>query len=124
MGWKIGPTGGASTVWHDGSTFNYYANMTLVPAGSWGIVILQNSYSFPDEISGAYQMKAFADGVTSLVVGEQPPPPPASTALFVLYGSLVAVVVVQATGMFRSVRDLRQWRIHPERRPHGKASIA
>ena len=74
MGWKIGPTGGVPTVWHDGSTFNYYANMTLVPAGSWGIVILQNSYSFPDEISGAYQMKTFADGVTALVVGEQPPP--------------------------------------------------
>jgi CubicO group peptidase (beta-lactamase class C family) len=120
MGWKIGPTGGVSTVWHDGSTFNYYANMTLVPAGGWGIVILQNSYSFPDEISGAFQMKAFADGVTALVVGGQPPPPPASTPLLVLYGILLLIVVVQGTGMLRSVRVLRRWRSQPENRPKGK----
>jgi CubicO group peptidase (beta-lactamase class C family) len=120
MGWKMGPTNGVSTVWHDGSTFNYYANMTLVPAGSWGVVILQNSYSFPDEISGTYQMKAFADGVTSLVVGKQPPSPPASTALLVLYGILLLVVVVQGTGMLRSLKALRRWRSQPETRPHGK----
>jgi hypothetical protein len=123
MGWKIGQTGGIPTIWHDGSTFNYYANMTLVPAGRWGIVIMQNAYSFPDEISGTYQMKAFADGVTALVVGKQPPAPPASTALFVLYGILVMVVVVQFTGMFRSMRVLRRWRTRPEARPHGKASL-
>jgi CubicO group peptidase (beta-lactamase class C family) len=124
MGWKIGPTAGVPTVWHDGSTFNYYANMTLIPAGQWGIVILQNSYSFPDEISGAYQMKAFADGVTALVVGEQPPPQPASTALLVLYGALLAIVVVQATGIFRSVRGLRRWHTQPEARPCGKRNLA
>jgi CubicO group peptidase (beta-lactamase class C family) len=124
MGWKIGQTGGVSSIWHDGSTFNYYANMTLVPSEGWGIVILQNAYSFPDEISGAYQMKAFADGVTALVVGKQPPPPPASTALLVLYGVLVMVVVVQVTGMLRSVRVLQQWHKQPEKRPHSKASLA
>jgi CubicO group peptidase (beta-lactamase class C family) len=124
MGWKIGPTGGVPTVWHDGSTFNYYANMTLVPAGRWGIVILQNAYSFPDEISGAYQMKAFADGVTALVVGGQPPAPPASTGLLVLYGILLAIVVVQVTGMLRSVRALRRWQSQPEVRPQSKASLA
>jgi CubicO group peptidase (beta-lactamase class C family)/surfactin synthase thioesterase subunit len=120
MGWKIGPTSGVPTVWHDGSTFNYYANMTLVPAGRWGIVIMQNSYSFPDEISGAYQMKAFADGLTALVVGKQPSPPPASTPLFVLYGFLLLVVGIQVTGMLRSLRALRRWRLQPETRPGGK----
>jgi hypothetical protein len=85
---------------------------------------LQNSYSFPDEISGAYQMKAFADGVTALVIGGQPPAPPASTALLVLYGILLAIVVVQVTGMLRSVRGLRRWRSQPEVRPQSKASLA
>jgi hypothetical protein len=124
MGWKSGPTGGVSTVWHDGSTFNFYANMTLVPAGQWGIVIFQNAYSFPDEISGAYQMKAFADGVTALVVGAEPRPPAASTPLFVLYGILLLVVLVQVAGILRSVRELRRWRIQPAERPHGKARLA
>ena len=124
MGWKIGPTNGVPTVWHDGSTFNYYANMTLVPAGRWGIVILQNSYSFPDEISGAYQMKAFADGVTTLVVGEQLPAPAASTPLLILYGITLIVVAIQGTGMLRSARTLRQWRAEPEKRPDGTAGLA
>jgi hypothetical protein len=124
MGWKIGQTGGVSTVWHDGSTFNFYANMTLIQDGGWGIVIMQNAYSFPDEISGAYRMKAFADGVTTLVVGEQQPAPPASTALFVLYGALLVIVVLQVIGVLRSVRALRRWLFQPEKRPNGKASLA
>ena len=42
--------------------------------------------------------------------------------MFVLYGLLLAVVVVQVTGILRSVRDLRRWRMQPEKRPHGIAS--
>jgi hypothetical protein len=68
-------------------------------------------------------MKAFADGVTALVVGEKPPPPPASTALLVLYGALLAIVVVQVTGMVRSVRGFQRWRTQPEVRPLGKTGV-
>ncbi|HEY6075110.1 MAG TPA: serine hydrolase domain-containing protein, partial [Anaerolineales bacterium] len=86
MGWKVGPINGIPTVWHDGSVFNFHANMVLIPAGRWGIVVLKNAYNSPDEFTGTNRLSGIAAGITTLLSGGQPPAVPSNIALYLFYG--------------------------------------
>jgi hypothetical protein len=117
MGWKVGPTDGISTIWHDGSVFNFHSSMVLAPKGLWGVIILKNVYSLPDEITGTDRLKGIANGVTSMLIG-QPPMTRTSTGLWLAYLALAGVIAIQALGMGRSVWRLRRWRTQAAQRPH------
>ena len=119
MGWKIGPVNGVPAIWHDGSVFNFHANIVLVPEGRWGVVILKNAYSFPDEVSGANRLTGIANGVTSLLVGQAPPAAASNMPTLLAYAALAGVVALQLAGMVRSTAALRRWRAQPERAPRG-----
>ncbi|HEY6073033.1 MAG TPA: serine hydrolase domain-containing protein, partial [Anaerolineales bacterium] len=123
MDWKVGPINGIPTVWHDGSVFNFHANMILIPAGRWGIVVLKNAYNSPDEFTGTNRLSGIAAGITTLLSGGQPPAVPSNIALYLFYGIPLLIVAFQIVGMIRSGLDLRDWRTHPDHRPHGRARL-
>jgi hypothetical protein len=57
------------------------------------------------------RMGTIAAGVTSLLEGQEPPSPPSSVAIFIVYGALFLLLVLQARGIVRSVGALRRGRI-------------
>ena len=57
------------------------------------------------------RMGTIADGVTSLLEGQEPPSPPSNIAIFIVYAALFALLVLQARGIVRSVAALRRGRI-------------
>jgi CubicO group peptidase (beta-lactamase class C family) len=122
MGWKVGPTNGVPTVWHDGSVFNFHSNVVLIPEGRWGIVVLKNAYNSPDEFTGTNRLSGIAAGVTSLLTGGQPPASPPNTGLYLFYGIPLIIVAVQVMGMIRSSLTFRDWRAHPDHRPRRRGS--
>jgi len=112
MGLDVGATNGVRTLSHDGSMFNFHANLVLIPEGRWGIMLLENVENIPDEF-GPQRLQGIAAGVTSLLVGRQAPPPASSWFLLILYSAVLGIIVVQALGMLRSVTLLRRWRAQP-----------
>jgi CubicO group peptidase (beta-lactamase class C family) len=122
MGWKVGPTNGVPTVWHDGSVFNFHSNVVLIPKGRWGIVVLKNAYNSPDEFTGTNRLSGIAGGVTNLLTGGQPPAAPPNTGLYVFYGIPLIIVALQVVGMIRSGLAFRDWRVHPDHRPRRRGS--
>jgi CubicO group peptidase (beta-lactamase class C family) len=118
MGWAVSELNGVPTVWHEGSTNAFKANMILVPEGRWGIVVLQNGLN---ELQGE-RIDAIATGVMSLLVGRQPPPAPSEPSLR-LFWIFLGVCVLQLLSITRSVVLLRRWRAQPERRPRGAVGV-
>ncbi len=100
MGWFIGATGGVPTIAHDGYTANFHAEMVLVPSQDWGIVILVNAYGL---IAFSTALDQITQGVTSLLVGQQPPPERISFSL--LYLSIdVAILLLSALHLWLLVQ--------------------
>jgi len=118
MGLDVGPTDGVPTLSHDGSMFNFHANLVLIPEGQWGIMLLENAENLPDEF-GPQRLQGIAAGVTNLLMGRQPLPAASNGFLLFLYGAILVIIVAQALGILRSVALLRRWRAQPADRPHG-----
>src|SRR6266699_3658194 len=72
MGWVNGPINGVPTIWHNGSTGNFYSDMILVPQSQWGIVVLSNESGLPALLTGS--VEAIAAGVMNMLVGQKPAP--------------------------------------------------
>jgi hypothetical protein len=121
MGWFVGPTNGIPTVFHGGSTANFHANLVLVPAEGWGVVVLMNG---ENGLQGA-EIASIADGVTSLLVAKQPPDVTnASNVRATLLMYALIVLGLQTLGLLRSLVLLRRWRREPDRRPRGLVRVA
>jgi CubicO group peptidase (beta-lactamase class C family) len=118
MGLDVGPINGVPTVSHDGSMFNFHANLVLIPEGRWGVILLENAENLPDEF-GPQRLQGIAAGVTNLLIGRQPPAAASNGFLLILYGTILGITVAQALGMLRSVALLRRWRARPADRPRG-----
>lgn len=124
MGWVVtdAETSGGGimrTVWHDGGTGDFHAEMTLVPEGQWGVVLLMNGENGLE----IERIEAVANGVVAQLMGVPPAPAPfpeSKTTLFVL----VAVLVLQVLGIVRSAVLLRRWRLRPAHRPRGAWALA
>jgi CubicO group peptidase (beta-lactamase class C family) len=100
MGWFIGATGGVPTLAHDGYTATFHAEMVMVPSQDWGIVILVNAYGL---IAFSTALDQITQGVTSLLVGQQPPPERISFSL--LYLSIdVAILLLSALHLWLLVQ--------------------
>ena len=124
MGWDVAQIHGSTTISHDGSGFDSHANVVLIPDGGWGVVVMENGENSPDEFFGSRRMTGIAYGVAGLLVGQEPPAPSSSRSLWVVYGVVLGIIVLQVAGMARSVRTIRTWRTVPSRRPTGALRIA
>ena len=107
MGWFVGPVNGIPAVFHQGETFNYHANIVLMPQNRDGVVVLMNAENSVDLFIRG-RMGTIAEGVASLLEGKQPPAPPPGAGIFVAYAALLGVIALQVGGMFRSRLLLRR----------------
>jgi CubicO group peptidase (beta-lactamase class C family) len=124
MGWDVGSVHGIPTISHDGSGFDSHANVVLIPDRKWGVVVMENGENSPDEFFGSRRMTGIANGVAGMLIGEEPPAPSSSSrSLWVVYGVVLGILVIQVVGMVRSVRTIRRWRADPLRRPTGAIRI-
>jgi hypothetical protein len=110
MGWFVGPISGIPAVFHQGETFNYHANIVLLPSSDQGVVVLMNAENSVDLFIRG-RMGTVAEGVASLLVGREPPSPPSRIGIFVAYATLLGVIVLQLGGMMRSAAALRRRRV-------------
>lgn len=111
MGWFVGPINGIPAVHHDGETFNFHANMILLPESQLGIVVLINGENSMDLLFGMARISDISKGVASLMTGQQPPTPPANNTLWVLYGILIGLLIIQVGGVIWSARKLQSGRL-------------
>jgi CubicO group peptidase (beta-lactamase class C family) len=107
MGWFVGPVNGMQAVHHQGETFNYHANVVLVPGSGRGVVVLMNAQNSLDLFVND-RMATISEGVTSLLEGRDPEPPPSMIAIFLVYAAVFALVVLQARAIAGSAAAL--WR--------------
>ena len=124
MGWDVGQIHGTTAISHDGSGFDSHANVVLIPDRGWGVVVMENGENSPDEFFGSRRMTGIAYGVTGLLIGEEPAATSSSRSLWVIYGVVLGILVIQVVGMVRSVRTIRGWHTDPLRRPAGALRIA
>jgi CubicO group peptidase (beta-lactamase class C family) len=108
MGMEVRTTNGIQTIAHDGSSFNAHANIVVIPAGKWGIVLMENAENSPDEFFGSRRMSGIADGVTSMVKGKQPASTGTSATVWIVFGVVFAIIALQFAGISRSVRRFRR----------------
>jgi CubicO group peptidase (beta-lactamase class C family) len=110
MGWFVGPINEIPAIYHQGETFNFHANVVLVPESRTGVVVLMNAQNSLD-LFFADRMGTIAEGVTSLLEGHDPSPPPSSRVSFLVYALLFGLLVIQASGIIRSIAALRNGRL-------------
>jgi CubicO group peptidase (beta-lactamase class C family) len=110
MGWFVGPINEIPAIYHQGETFNFHANVVLVPESRTGVVVLMNAQNSLD-LFFADRMGTIAEGVTSLLEGRDPSPPPSGRVSFLVYALLFGLLVIQASGIIRSIAALRNGRL-------------
>jgi CubicO group peptidase (beta-lactamase class C family) len=110
MGWFVGPVNGIPAVFHQGETFSYHANIVLMPGSHQGVVVLMNAENSLDLFVRG-RMGTVAEGVASLMQGQDPPAPPSHTGIFLVYAALLGAIVLQVGGMIRSAVGLRRRRV-------------
>jgi CubicO group peptidase (beta-lactamase class C family) len=110
MGWFVGPVNGTPAVFHQGETFTYHANVVLLPQTNQGVVVLMNAENSLDLFTRG-RMATVAEGVVSLLRGQEPPSPPSRMAIFIAYALLLAVIALQFSLMIRSVIAFRHRRV-------------
>lgn len=105
MGWFSGTINGVPMVWHDGGNPTFHANLILIPNQRWGIVLLENANSLPQD----GPLSAIANGVASLLVGRQPQVVTTAPFLVALYGVALGLTVLAPVGMVWSLITWRRW---------------
>ncbi len=124
MGWYVGQLNGIPAVWLSGDGPNVHAKIVLVPAGKWGIVVMENAETFAAKATGDRRIDQTAEGVASLLLGRQPPAPNGSGGtLLVFYGLVLGPALLQLIAMIWALASLRRWWANPARRPHGRRGI-
>ncbi len=102
MGWEEGPIAGISAIWHEGSVFNYHANMVLLPDRDSAFVLLENIYSGPDEA----RLNQIAEGVTLLLSGKAAPTIGPNRGLRLAYGVIFLIAILQTWWLGFAARDV------------------
>jgi hypothetical protein len=115
MGWFIGPINEIPALHHQGETFNFHANMILLPESRWGIVVLIDGENSMDLLFGPARIADISKGVATLLAGQQPPLPPANTSTWVVYSMLIGLIIVQVSGVSWSAWKLQGRRLTQDR---------
>jgi len=103
MAWEIRSINGMPAVMHTGEGLGWQANLIMLKDG-WGIVVLANGYDFVDDNFGADRLRGIARGVASMLNGQEQPPARSRSRVYIFYGMLTLIVLVQTFGIVRSVR--------------------
>jgi CubicO group peptidase (beta-lactamase class C family) len=114
MGWFVGPVNEIPAVHHQGETFNFHSNVVIVPQSRKGVVVLMNAENSLDLFVNG-RMGTIADGVTSLLEGQEPPSPPSNVAILVVYTALFALLLLQASGIVKTAVALHRGEVRPSR---------
>jgi CubicO group peptidase (beta-lactamase class C family) len=114
MGWVVGSTDGAATVWHNGGVSNYNSDVVLVPDQGWGVVVLTNQGGLP-----ILPATRIGDGVASLLLGHDPPPPARFDfrTSYVLTDAALGLGVLVWLWSLAGLLHLRRTMAHGVRRP-------
>jgi CubicO group peptidase (beta-lactamase class C family) len=115
MGWGIRQLNGVPAVIKSSDVPIFAADVVLLPSAGLGVVLLMNANTQLEP----GRNHAIAEGVTSLLLGQQPPAPAGGSA-WMIYLALLVIVTIQVGGMVWSLLTLRRWRAQPERRPQGR----
>ena len=123
MGWQVwveGPFGVAFRE-HNGEGGNFHTYMALMPESDYGIVVLVNA---SHEFLVSVPIDLIGWGVISLLAGQDSLP--ARGDVHFLRGMYIATFIVLAiliAGVILSIRTLRRWCAHPDRRPRNRRQI-
>src|SRR3954449_6544776 len=109
MGWEVTRRHGITTVSHDGSGFNAHANVVLLPDRGWGVVVMENAENSPDEFFGSRRMTGIAFGIADILTGRPPAATSAATSIWVVYGALLGVIILQGLGVAGALGTFRRW---------------
>lgn len=123
MGWFVGPINGIPAVHHQGETFNFHSNMILLPESQQGVVVLINGENSMDLLFGTARIAGISQGVASMLAGQQPPTPAANTSMWVIYGILIGLIVVQVSGIIWSARKLQSGHLREDRVSVGRQVV-
>src|SRR5215472_16626358 len=105
MGWINGPIDGVPTIWHNGSTGNFYSDMILVPQSQWGIVVLSNESGLLPLLASS--VEGIATGVMNMLVGRKPAP--AGLSVGTLYLIVDGLLVLISALVLWSALRLPRW---------------
>ena len=119
MGWSVTDFDGIPVVLHSGVTDNFRSHMVLLPEQEWGFAILMNV----NDAVRCERLDGLRTGVAHLLMGRQPPPVPRNWLGWLATLALPAILVLEGTGLLRSIRTLRQWQRHPGQRPRRVAAL-
>jgi len=123
MGWFVGPINGIPAIHNQGETFNFHANMILLPESQMGIVVLINGENSMDLLFGTARIADISKGIASLLAGQQPPSPPANTSVWVIYSVLIGLIIVQIVGVIGSAQKLQRGRLAEARVSVGRQIV-
>jgi CubicO group peptidase (beta-lactamase class C family) len=117
MGWYVDKIGGTKLVSHGGTLPDFGSNLALLPEQKKGVVLLFNAchhWMMP-------VLAEFGAGVAALLAGEQPQPAPIPLVGMIpwMLRGLLLIPALQMVGVVATLRQLRRWRLEPERRPSG-----
>lgn len=112
MGWEEGPIAGVPAIWHEGSVFNYHANMVMLPGRNSAFVLLENVYSGPDEA----RLNQIAEGVTLLLSGKAAPTIASNRGLRIAYAVVFLIAILQLWWLGHAARKVYAGEVHPDRR--------
>jgi CubicO group peptidase (beta-lactamase class C family) len=111
MGWEAGPVAGVPAIWHEGSVFNYHANMVMLPGRDSAFVLLENVYNGPDEA----RLNQIAEGVTLLLSGKVAPPIASNRGLRLAYAVVASIAILQLWWLGHVARNASARKMRPPR---------
>jgi CubicO group peptidase (beta-lactamase class C family) len=118
MGWRILELDGIPVICHTGDTPNFHADVVLIPQGKWGIALLMNtSNKLMSE-----DIHAMINGVTRLVVGQQPVEPKPDIFSRMMFYSMAAVFAVECFLIVKFLLTIRRKRSKQVQVPAGRVA--
>jgi CubicO group peptidase (beta-lactamase class C family) len=107
LGWGVADIEGVRVLQHSGNTNNYRSEMWLLPESGWGFVLLLNA----DNQFQRRGVVATGEGITALLLGQEPQPVSLNPMTGLLYGVILGIAGLELLGIARGVRTLRRWRV-------------
>lgn len=100
-GWYVMDMNAIPVIAHDGDVPDFHADVVLIPAGKWGVVLLTNT----NTVLMGEGIRNIATGVTSLLAEAQPPAPETSLSTWILYISMLSALIFEVVQLIRVFLD-------------------
>lgn len=118
MGWQVDDRNGVHIIGHDGAMDSFSALMRLLPDMGYGIILLSNQNSL---LQMLYINNAIADGVTNLLLGQEPQQ---GLAVGLIYTLLLILFVITLFPAGLRLARLRSWIPPIQERRLGKLPVS